>query len=137
MTTPTNNQEQNLRISSRRSAQALRQIQSHLPAIVIAVESTASHNLIQTFPDAILTLGAYRRNFPTIRATVLTDIVVRDNLERPFRYSVKYLLHSPQYHNRYILDFVTTNYQATPSRTTPFKNNKSLFASAGWLEREA
>lgn len=129
MTTPTLT-EPTLRKSKVLAAQALLQVKKHLPALVLAVDSSTTYNIIQTFPKAIRMLGFYRRNFPTIRANQLTDLVVSDNLERPNRFSVKYLIHSPRFHTRYILSFVTSEYRAIPSRRTPFKNGKAIFASA-------
>lgn len=121
---------QNLRISSSFRAKSLQQIKLQLPAIVIAAESTNSFNTIHSFPLAIRGLGFYRRNFPRIRATRLTDLVVYDNLQRPNRFSVKYLLHSPRFNTRYVISFVASEYRSIPSRRTPFKNGKAIFASA-------
>lgn len=115
----------------------LKQIKAHMPWFITAIETTPDYGIIHTYSRAIRGVAYYRCNYPTIRANTLTDIVVTDNVKEPARFTLKYRLFSSRFNIRYARVFNASAYRAIPSRRTPFRRGKAIFASADWLEREA
>jgi NADH:ubiquinone oxidoreductase subunit C len=78
---------------------------------------------------------------PSAQYTQLIDIAVSDRPTNPLRFKIRYLLLSPRAFSRVIITASAAEFTTIPSLTnlkhsSAVTTRTSLFASAGWLERE-
>jgi len=108
----------------------LNQSQKDLPALVDSCSNTSHGAHLHVHPKNILNLTTYFPNTPSRRIAVLTDICVSDGLAADGRFTVKYLLTSPELRSRIILAFSAGEVESIPSLVQPFFRNERLFSSA-------
>lgn len=116
----------------------LSMLASCLPKLIFGVSSTPLIPFqIRTTPEALRPLALILKSNTLTQMTSITDIAVTDKVEQAGRFSVKYLFYSFAYNQRFIIELFARETTIVPSLAAPFAMGQSIFAGAGWLEREA
>ena len=105
-------------------------------AASVQTTSTPLSLIIRTTPSDLRGIAVLLAKMTTTRAGTLVDIAVTDRITVAGRFSVKYFFLSSLYSNRCTIELYVDEITAIPSLASPLFNQKRVFASAGWLERE-
>lgn len=116
---------------------ALRQIQTYLPALISAVSVTPINRCVYTQPRHLRAVALYCRNSTWLQSSTLVDLCVSDRFTASGRFAIKYLIFSTKLNTRFAISFSIAETDVVPSLAAPFVGAQRIFAAAGWLEREA
>jgi len=112
-----------------------KQILKNFPGVLHA--NTHSGSIFRTTPGALRLLAIFLSTSVSTRLTTLADIAVTDRVGVKGRFVVKYFFLSTQYSSQQTVQLYVNEVIAVPSLSVQLFTNKAIFASAGWLEREA
>lgn len=109
-----------------------------MPKLIFGTNSTPLIPLqINTTPSNLRALAFILKTSTFTQASMLIDIVVQDRPQLPGRFSIKYLLLSIPYNQRFIIEVFARETTILPSLAAPFAHAAKVFSSSNWLEREA